>query len=179
VAIVIIIIKYWEQFGAAILMVGTIIAAFFAPVLGWFGLLVSVIASVWRNWDMIATAFKDKGILAGLWAIAKTIFDAILYPIQQVLSAIAKLTGANWAANAAKGLEDWRAKIGMTVDGDKPEATPEAVNPEASRQEAMAQRMETVQTQNVSIDVKDSTGRATVESDNDFIPVMLTPTTRF
>jgi len=180
VAIVVIIIKYWNQFGAAILMVGTIIAAFFAPVLGMFGLLVSVIASVWRNWDMIAQGFKDGGILGGLKAIGVTLMDAILYPLQQILSVAARLPGkmGQLAAEGAKSIEAFRADMGVNVAGGETE-TPEAVNPEASRQEAMAQRMETVQTQNVSIDVKDSTGRAKVESDNDFIPVTVTPTTRF
>jgi TP901 family phage tail tape measure protein len=180
VAVLVIIIKYWEQFGAAILMVGTIIAAFFAPVLGMFGLLVSVIASVWRNWDMIAQGFKDGGILGGLKAIGVTLLDAVLMPLQQILSVAARLPGkmGQLAAEGAKSIEAFRADMGVNVAGGETE-TPEAVNPEASRQEAMAQRMETVQTQNVSIDVKDSTGRATVESDNDFIPVTVTPTTRF
>jgi TP901 family phage tail tape measure protein len=178
IAVIVIIIKYWDQFGAAILMVGTIIAAFFAPVLGLFGLLVSVIASVWRNWDMIAQGFKDGGILGGLKAIGVTLLDAVLMPLQQILATVGKLTGAEWATNAAKSIEAFRADMGVNVAGGETE-TPEAVNPEASRQEAMAQRMETVQTQNVSIDVKDSTGRAKVESDNDFIPVTVTPTTRF
>jgi uncharacterized protein (UPF0371 family) len=99
-------------------------------------------------------------------------------PLQQILATVGKLTGAEWATNAAKSIEAFRADMGVNVAGGETE-TPEAVNPEASRQEAMAQRMETVQTQNVSIDVKDSTGRAKVESDNDFIPVTVTPTTRF
>jgi TP901 family phage tail tape measure protein len=178
IAVIVIIIMYWEKFGAAILMVGTIIAAFFAPVLGLFGLLVSVIASVWRNWDMIAQGFKDGGILGGLKAIGVTLLDAVLMPLQQILATVGKLTGAEWATNAAKSIEAFRADMGVNVAGGETE-TPEAVNPEASRQEAMAQRMETVQTQNVSIDVKDSTGRAKVESDNDFVPVTVTPTTRF
>jgi TP901 family phage tail tape measure protein len=180
IAVIVIIIKYWEQFGAAILMVGTIIAAFFAPVLGLFGLLVSVIASVWRNWDMIAQGFKDGGILGGLKAIGVTLMDAILYPLQQILSVAARLPGkmGQLAAEGAKSIEAFRADMGVNVSGGE-SATPEAVNPEASRQEALAQRMETVQKQNVSIDVRDSTGRASVESDNDFVPVTLTPTTRF
>jgi len=175
IAAIVIIIRYWNDFGAAILMVGTIIAAFFSPVLAAFGVFISVLASVWRNWDIIAQGFKDGGILGGLKAIGVTLLDAVLMPLQQILTVASKLPGkvGQLAAEGAKSIEDFRADMGVNVAGSE---TPESVNPEASRQEAMAQRMETVQKQNVSIDVKDSTGRAKVESDNDVVPVNVTNT---
>jgi TP901 family phage tail tape measure protein len=172
-----VVIYYWEKLKAVIVTTGTVAAAFFAPVLILFGLLISLMGSVWRNWDMIAQGFKDGGIIGGLKAMGVTLMDAVLSPLQQILIIASKLPGkvGQLAAEGAKSIEAFRADMGVNVAGGETE-TPEAVNPEASRQEAMAQRMETVQKQNVSIDVKDSTGRAKVESDNNLVPVNVTNT---
>lgn len=174
IAVVVVAIKYWDSFGAAIMLVGGIIAAFAAPVLAWFALIVSVIMSIYNNWSRIVDAFQQGGILEGIMMIGKVLLDAVLNPLQQILQVIAKVTGFDWAANAAKGLEDFRASMGVEVAGREPV---EAVNPEAAKQDAMVSRMETVSKQNVSIGIADETGRAKVNSDSGGVPITLTSTT--
>lgn len=109
-------IKHWNDWGAAVSLI-----------LGPLGLVISLIQSFRRNWDMISEAFKTGGILEGIKAIGKTILDAVLMPIQQVLELVAKFTGADWASNAVKKIEGFRAEIGVA----------ESVNPKLAEQESM------------------------------------------
>lgn len=116
IALITAIIVKWDEWGAAV-----------SFLLGPLGFVISLIQSFRRNWDMITEAFKTGGILAGLKAIGKTILDAVLMPIQQVLQLIARFTGADWASNAVQKIESFRAEMGVNT----------AVNPKASEQESM------------------------------------------
>jgi len=48
-----------------------------------------------------------------------------------------------------------------------------AINPEAEKQKSFSQMIEKKQSQNVSIGINDNTGRATVDSDNNIVPIVL------
>jgi TP901 family phage tail tape measure protein len=184
VAFVVIAISYWDSFGAAIMMVGGIIAAFFSPVLAGFALLISVIMSVYNNWNNIVQAFSQGGISEGLLMIGKVLLDAVLNPLQQILQLIAKVTGFDWAENAAKELENFRADMGVNVTQSEhvaavnpKQAEPvEAVNPKQAEQDAMVSRMETVSNQNVAVTIKDQTGKASVSNSGGAVPITLTST---
>ena len=139
-----------------------------------FALIVSLVASLWRNWDMIVKSFRDGGIIAGIKAIGVAILDSVLAPLQYVLSLIAKITGADWAKNAASGIEKFRTDLGVDMNGDT--AVTPAVNPKKVEQDAMVSRTESTQKQNVSIDINDNTGRANVSSSNEMIPITTTRT---
>lgn len=89
-------------------------------------------------------------------------------PIQQLVQLIAEITGADWAASAAKNIEAFRAELGLNVENPS--------NPKVNEQEALAQRIETKESQNVSINIKDKTGRASVESDNNLVPISMNST---
>lgn len=115
--------------------------------------LISLVMSLYRNWDMIVQAFTNGGILAGIKAIGKTILDAILLPVQQIVSLIAKVTGADWAVSAVKSIEAFRKDLGVSV---------EPVNPKASEQEGFSRRMETIEKQKLDINIQDRTGRALI-----------------
>jgi TP901 family phage tail tape measure protein len=167
IALVVVAISYWDSFGAAIMFVGGIIAAFFSPVLAGFALLISVIMSVYNNWSRITEAFKSGGILQGLLMIGKVLLDAILNPLQQILDVVAKVTGFDWAANAAKGLESFRADMGVNVGAETP-----AINPEKSKQDALIERQESVQKQEASILVRSQPGVAELEN-NGGIPIRM------
>lgn len=172
IAVTVVAISYWDSFGAAIMFVGGIIAAFFSPVLAGFALLVSVLMSVYNNWKLIVKAFSEGGILDGILMIGKTLLDVILSPLQQILEVVAKVTGFDWAANAAKGLENFRADMGVNIGGEENPV----INTKKAEQDAMVERMESVNTQNVNIGIKDQTGKASIEGDTGGIPVTLTPT---
>lgn len=173
IAVVVVAISYWNQFGAALIAVGAIIAAVFSPALAIFGLVLSIIMSIYHNWTNIVEAFKGGGILEGIKMIGKVLLDAVLNPLQQIIQLIAKVTGFDWAENAAKGLENFRADMGVNVAQSEPVA---AVNPKQSEQEALVSIMETVNKQNVAIDIKDQTGRAAVSNSGGAVPITLTST---
>lgn len=88
IAVITLIIVKWEEWGAAL-----------SIVLGPLGLIISVIQSIRRNWELISQAFTTGGIMNGLKAIGLTLVDAILMPLEQILSLFAKVPGF------AKGFE--------------------------------------------------------------------------
>lgn len=88
IAVITLIIVKWEEWGAAL-----------SIVLGPLGLLVSIIQSIRKNWDLVSQAFTAGGIINGLKAIGLTLIDAILMPLEQILSIFAKIPGF------AKGFE--------------------------------------------------------------------------
>jgi len=115
VAVVTAVIVKWNEWGAAL-------SIFLGPL----GMVISIVQSFRRNWDMVVQAFQTDGILGGLKAIGKTLLDAILMPLQQMLEIVAKVTGFDWAADAAKGLEKFRTDMGVTVTPTKAEAKAQA-----------------------------------------------------
>ena len=109
IALVVVIIKKYDEWGAALTLF-----------LGPFGLIINIIQSFRRNWDMVVKAFKTQGILGGLKAIGRVLLDAILMPVQQLLELLAKIPGmANLAGAGAQKIYELRQNLG--VDGvEKP-----------------------------------------------------------
>jgi tape measure domain-containing protein len=99
------VIVKWDEWGAAL--------SFF---MGPLGMIISLFQSIRRNWDMIKKSFSEGGIIEGFKAIGKTILDAVLYPIQKVLDAVAAFTGFEWAKNASQGIEDFRKAMGTAAE---------------------------------------------------------------
>lgn len=100
-------IAKFHDWGAAVLFL-----------LGPLGYLPLAIMTVIDHWDRMVNAFTNEGILAGIKAIGATIADLILYPLQQILEIIAKITGADWASAAAKSIESFRVQIGGEDQSD-------------------------------------------------------------
>lgn len=165
IALVAVVVAKYDQWGATLTFL-----------MGPLGLIINLIQSFRRNWDMITEAFANGGILAGLKAIGATLLDAVLMPLQQLLSIIAKITGADWANFAVKKIEDLRAGLGVDVVSNESKGTVPAVNPELSKQEALTNRLENTEKQKVNIDINDTTGKASVSSDNDIVPIKLSST---
>ncbi|MBC7486085.1 MAG: phage tail tape measure protein [Cytophagaceae bacterium] len=174
VAGVVLAIKYWNEWGAA----ATAVFAIFMP---WLSLIISLIQSFRRNWDMITKAFKEGGVLAGIKAIGATLLDAVLMPLQQILEIIAKVTGADWASAAAKDLQSFREKIGVNVTTDESGQPLEkaAVDPVAAKQDALVQKMESTNNAKVDINVNDPNGRTTASSDNNKVNISTSSTMQF
>ena len=163
-----IIIKY-EQWGAALSLM-------LLPL----GIVIHLIMSFRRNWEMISQAFKTGGILEGFKAIGKTILDAILMPLQQVMSLIAQFTGFDWAKQATNKIANFRAEMDVNASGSGmgPASPTPLLNPEERKQNALQETITRSQ-QNVSIGINDNTGRATVDSDNNLVPVKVSSSYNF
>lgn len=145
IGIVVLAIRKWNEWGAAL-------SVFLGPL----GLVLSVIMSVRRNWDMIVQSFQSGGLIGGIKAIGKVLLDAVLMPVQQIVSLIGKVTGAQWAADAAKSIDAFRKDLGVNV---------EPVNTKKTQQEATNSTIETIQRQQVGIDINDnSNGKAKISN---------------
>lgn len=158
IGLVALIIKKWDEWGATV-------AIFLGPL----GLVLSIIQSLRRNWDLVVKGFTEGGILGGLKAIGIVLMDAVLQPIQQIVELIAKVTGAEWATSAAKSIEGFRQKIGANVEP--------VVNPKATQQEATNSTIENIQKQQATLTIQNETNnKATLDSKGDFIPMKLSST---
>jgi len=159
VAVVYVIIKKWNDWGAAL-------TVFLGPL----GMVISFIQSLRRNWEMVKEAFKTEGILSGLKAVGKVIMDAMIMPIQQLLGLVAKLTGAQWATKAVSDLGALRNYIGVNTTTD--ESGRPLVNAKAAQQQGMINAVQTNNTnKNVTFDFKNMPKGVEVTGDGQKMPV--------
>lgn len=134
VGAVTLIIKKWDSWGAAL-------SLFLGPL----GLVISLIQSFRKNWDMVVKSFETDGMIGGLKAIGKVLLDAILVPFQQFLSLLSKIPGIDFGDNLAKAIGNYRTEVLGTTDAGRGRAAFEeyyAVNPEKSRQESLSRTIE-------------------------------------
>lgn len=162
------VVKY-NEWGAALLLV-----------MGPLGWIINLIQSFRRNWDLITQSFKEGGILAGLKMIGKVILDSVLMPLEQMMLLIAKITGADWASDAAAGIAKFRKDLGVNVsteeNGDQRKNAP-LVSTQVEKQAMMSQMYsESVQRQNVNVDIKTDQENTKVKSDNNIAKVKLSST---
>lgn len=159
---VILIISYWNEWGAAV-------NALFAIFMPGIAFIIALVMTFYNNWQMIVDAFKNGGITEGLLAIGKVLIDVVLAPLQQILEIINQVTGFDWAADAAKGIKDFRSELDLnTGEGDTAQ---QPVNPQAEKQNSMNQSIQQTNN-NVSLDVKTQQGTtAKVKSNDGGIPI--------
>lgn len=126
VAIVSAIVIYYDEWGAA--------ATFILGPLGW---IVNLVMSFVKHWDSITEAFSKGGVLAGFKRIGAVIFDAILYPLQQMLGLIEKITGYKIAGGFdSKSIGEMRHKL--SLDENDPKKAKEKEKPiSAAEQERL------------------------------------------
>jgi TP901 family phage tail tape measure protein len=148
IALVALAIANWNEWGAALSM-------FLGPI----GMIVSLFMAFKNNWDMIVASFKTDGILGGIIAIGKTLLDSVLYPLQQILEVVARVTGSDMAAKAAESIASFRQEMGVSTGGETQGAATPAVNTEKGKQEALVQRMENTQSAKVQLDINDPNNR--------------------
>lgn len=143
---------------------GVSVGAIISGIVGVFLLLVSVIASVWRNWDMLVSSFKNGGIIEGLKAIGKVLLDAVLWPLQKILQIASHIPGVGkFAAQGASAIESARADMGLSV---------EAVNPKKAQQDALTESISTNNNnKNVNIKFSNAPAGTTVDDGNGVMPV--------
>jgi TP901 family phage tail tape measure protein len=159
VALVVSAIAYWEDWGAAIMLIS-------GPI-GW---IINLIMSLRKHWDSIKEAFSTGGIIEGFKRLGAVILDSVLYPIQQLLGMLAKIPGVGkLLAPALKGVEVLRAKLGVS-DEKKVEVV-------APKQEAMKQQANGQLQGNINLNVNDKNRNLSgVQTDFSGIPVKTTTT---
>lgn len=111
IAIVVLIIKYWDEWGASV-----------AFLLGPLGMLISLIMSIKKNWKLVEEAFKTDGILGAVKAIGKVLLDAVLMPLQQILELASHMPGkiGEWAKQGADNIAAFREGMGIdTTDSER------------------------------------------------------------
>lgn len=170
IAVTTIIIQKYNEWGAALALI--------FPV---FGMLINLVQAFRRNWEMITSAFKTGGVLEGFKAIGATILDSILMPLQQVAQIIADLTGSELAISAVKNIEAFRKGLGVNVETDESGESLKkgAINSTAAKQNSLEESIKTV-SQNVKLLIENKTGHsASVQSDNNLVPVTLSSTLGF
>lgn len=116
IALVIVIIAKYDEWGAALSLI-----------LGPIGLVINAFKSIYDHWESIKTAFKTEGIIGGLKRIGMVILDAILKPMQQLfemvgLDSLAAKLAKFRAENklVTKGETDAKAKAEAEKKASKP-----------------------------------------------------------
>ena len=169
---IVLLVKYWDKLKAkmdewsnsAVWQILSILV----PVMK----LVELIAFMQDRWNGIKKAFKEGGFLEGIKAIGRGLLSFLLKPIEIILGAVAKLTGAQWAKDATKSISDMRAGFDEgLVSKEKP------VNKDASVLESK-KTIESNSNQNLKIDINDPNNRANVSGNLTAIPVMVNSTRR-
>lgn len=91
IALVVLAVKYWDDWGATLMI-------FMGPV----GRIIAAFKSIYDHWDSIKKAFKDEGILGGLKRIGVVLLDVLLKPLQQISGWIDKIFGTDLEAGVKK-----------------------------------------------------------------------------
>ena len=103
VAMVVVAIKHYDKWGAALLQ-------FMGPV-GW---VINLFKSLYDHWESIKKAFQTEGIIGGLKRLGWVILDALLKPFQQILEVVDKITGTNWSGK----IKSLRAQQNLVTEGE-------------------------------------------------------------
>lgn len=100
-------IEYYDQFGATLLLL-----------MGPLGVVINAIMAIYNNWDSIVQAFKSDGIIGALKRIGEVLFDAVLYPVQQLLEILSEIPGiGKYAAMGATEIAEIRKGLNLADPG--------------------------------------------------------------
>ena len=184
IAVVVLMIVYWKQIKETIDKFSNSavfqILALAMPILK----ILELISFIQDRWEGLKQAFTF-GFFNGLKEVGKMLLNFVLKPLEVILNTIGKVTGANWAKNAAKGLGDFRmgldnnliAKQQPYKQGEQPNYVEKPVNKDATIM-TYKKLTETNSKQNVQITIDDMMGRASVNGDTSPIPVIVNSTRR-
>lgn len=153
IALITVIIKKWDEWGAALTL-------FMGPL----GFVIQMVQSFRKHWDALGNAFTEGGFLGGLKAIALVIADGLLMPLQQLLQLINKFTGLDLGISAITGI---RNSISGALGENVFKAAPEGVsiNPEATRERTLLERSISETAQTVKLTVEDPNQLLKVDKD--------------
>lgn len=157
------IVDNWNEWGAAVTLF-----------LGPLGTAVALLKSFYDHWDMIKNGFSIS-FLDGIKAVGKVIYDAFLYPLQQVYALMAKALPGTWGQNAktmSELVQSYRKDMGLAdVDeqGNKIPGLKERIDLERERQRSnMNERGINGPQQNWTVDFKNLPPGVIVSGDKKF-----------
>lgn len=158
IALTYVIIENYDTWGASLTLL-----------MGPFGMIINIIQSFRRNWEMVKKAFNDGGILGGIKAIGRVLLDAVLMPVQQLLELLAKVPGmANLAGGGAMKINEIRQGLGV-------EGVVALDSPTVQQQKITNESIKTTKN-NVDINIKDPKDRTTVTGGSGKNPIKVTKT---
>lgn len=144
-------VRKWDQWGAAASVALLLI-------MGPFALILPMIMEITRNWDLLVKAFSSDGMIAGIKLMGKVILSAIIYPFEQLIEIIGNFTGMDLFKNVAAQMHEFRHNLGVTV-GETPTQKKEEVNPEVERGQKMQKDFwAAAMAQKSSVEIWDKTG---------------------
>lgn len=176
IALIVSVIQKWNEWGAAV-------SLFMGPL----GMVISLVQSLRRNWDMITEAFTKGGIIAGIKAIGRTILDALIMPMQQLAQILAKWTGLEVFENAAKGMAIIRKAMDVNIATDErgrrfSDATEansagdwgvkDIINPKTAQRDGMRDEITKLKQFNSTLTIKDLSGRAELDNSNPLVQML-------
>lgn len=167
IAVIYVIIKKWEDWGAALSLA-----------LGPLGMIISLIQSFRKHWDSIKKAFTDGGIVAGLKRIGVVILDALLTPIESLLKLISKIPGMKGLTDVGlANIDALRAKLDIKNESKNPEEPAPALNSPAVTQQQITNETITESRGILDINLNDpGSNIQDVTSTGLDIPINVTPT---
>jgi TP901 family phage tail tape measure protein len=112
VAMIAVAINYYDQFGAAILLI-----------MGPIGWVINGIMTIRDHWDSITRAFQSEGIIGGFKRIGIVLLDVLLKPLQQILEIIAKIDPTGLAQKGANSIKAFRKSQDLVTAGEKVSST--------------------------------------------------------
>jgi hypothetical protein len=159
VGLIAIIITKWNEWGAAV-------SAFLGPL----GYVISLFQSFRRNWDLIVASFKSDGIVGAIKAIGRTMYDAMLMPIQQVYQLLSNLPGriGESSAKMAQLIEAYRGQLGVNVETDESGNAVKKVSAEGARQDSLNESIKTTMSK-VQVDFINVPAGARVSGDKEVV----------
>mgnify|MGYP003624272601 CR=1 FL=1 len=152
VAVTILIIKYYDQWGAAATLL-----------LGPFGMLINLVMSFRKHWDFVSDAFTKGGFIEGIKSIGVVMIDSLLAPVQQLLEMIESIPGVDFGLSDK--IEKFRA--GLFINAETP-----ALNTKESEQNALGQTIENNTNTNATLTVLAPKGSTKLEQDENFFPTI-------
>lgn len=172
VAIIVLVIKKWDTWGKYVNLM-----------LGPLGLVIELIQSVRRNWDMVKDGFTSGGILGGLKAIGVMLLDVVLSPLQRILELAAMLPGkmGEWAKSGANSLAGFRSAMGVGNVNETYNRNPSssAIIPVEKQMVSMMYKPDMPPPQNskstVELVLKGNTDAVDVSKNKSNIPITLNP----
>lgn len=167
--------------GIATKIFGGITKATFLPITIILGVIILIVRSFMRNWEMVKKSFKDGGILGGLKAIGKVLLDVVLFPVQKLLGLLSKIPGVgskipgvgSKISPAFEGVKGLRERMGLKVEDDTKK---ESLNADASIEKVRTERSEKTINNKLGIDINDKSGLAAVVANTGNIPINITKT---
>lgn len=163
IALVTIIIKKWEKWGAAI-------SLFMGPL----GLVIALVMSFKKHWDEIKSSFKEGGILKGILTIGKVLLDAILFPVQKLLELIGKIPGMKIATRGAESIESFRNKLFEHEQSLLPKQELETSRTTEAKENIA--REERIMRQSATLNINNNTENDISVDAPDSFPIKLSPT---